>query len=63
MERMQQDRERLAAKLAEVEGKRAKWDLIKADFAGAWNAFVADLEMLTLRLMDAESAREQKAAR
>jgi len=63
MERMQQDRERLAAKLAEVEGKRAKWDLIKADFAGAWNAFVADLEMLKLRLMDAESAREQKAAR
>ena len=35
MERMQQDRERLAAKLAEVEGKRAKWDLIKADFGGA----------------------------
>ena len=63
MERMQQDKARLAAKLAEVEGKRANWDLIKADFGGAWNSFVADLEMLKLRLMDAESAREQKAAR
>jgi hypothetical protein len=63
MERMQQDKERLRAKLAEVEGKRANWDLMKADFAGAWNLFVADLEMLKLRLMDAESAREQKSAR
>jgi len=35
MERMQQDKARLAAKLAEVEGKRANWDLIKADFGGA----------------------------
>src|SRR3974377_140629 len=60
MERMQKDKERLAAKLAEVEGKPANWNLIKGDFGGAWNAFVTDLETLKLRLMDAESARERQ---
>jgi len=63
MDRMQLEKERLASKLAEVEGKRANWDGIKAEFGGAWNSFVTDLEMLKLGLLDAESARERSAAR
>jgi hypothetical protein len=64
MERMQRDKEHLASKLADVEGKRANWDLIKTEFGGAWNSFVADLEMLKIQLMDAVSAaRERKTVR
>jgi chromosome segregation ATPase len=60
MDRMQQEKERLSAKLAEVESKRANWDLIRAELAGAWNSFVADVELLKLRLMDAETTKERK---
>jgi chromosome segregation ATPase len=63
VELLQRHKERLAAKLAEAESKRANWDTIKGEFRGAWNSFVADLEMLKLRLMDAESAQDTKAKR
>jgi chromosome segregation ATPase len=63
MDRMQQEKERLSAKLAEVESKRANWDLIRAELAGAWNSFVADVELLKLRLMDAETTKERKPER
>ena len=63
MDRMQQEKERLSAKLAEVESKRANWDLIRAELAGAWNSFVADVELLKLRLMDAETTKKRKPER
>ena len=63
MDRMQQEKQRLSAKLAEVESKRANWDPIRAEFAGAWNSFVADVELLKLRLMDAETTKERKPER
>ena len=63
MDRMQQEKQRLSAKLAEVESKRANWDLIRAELAGAWNSFVADMELLKLRLMDAETTKERKPER
>ena len=63
IDRMQQEKQRLSAKLAEVESKRANWDPIRAEFAGAWNSFVADVELLKLRLMDAETTKERKPER
>jgi hypothetical protein len=63
MDRMQQEKERLSAKLAEVESKRANRDLIRAELAGAWNSFVADVELLKLRLMDAETTKKRKPER
>ena len=61
LDRVQGERERLAAMLSDVEHGRTNWDLIRAEFGRAWNEFVADLELLGLRMLDAESINRLKA--
>ena len=61
LDRIQREKDCLAVKLSDAERKNTNWDYIKAEFGGAWNSFVADLNLLELRLMDAESTQERKA--
>jgi hypothetical protein len=49
--------------VAPAERCHASWDLIKGKFGEAWNSFVADLELLGLRLQEAETAKAQAAER
>jgi len=58
LDRVQAARDRLAAKLSDVEHGRTNWAIIKAEFGGSWNEFVADLEALELRLQDAEGLNQ-----
>jgi hypothetical protein len=57
LDRVQQERDSLAAKLSDAE--RPNWDRIKGEFGATWNSFVTDLNILELRLQDAESAKQQ----
>jgi len=36
------------------------WNHIKAEFGSAWNKFVADLELLELRMLEVESRNQIK---
>ena len=60
LDRVQKERDRLAAKLFDVEQGRTNWDHIKAEFGSAWNKFVADLELLELRMLEVESRNQIK---
>ena len=61
LERVQEERDRLAAKLSDVEHGRTNWDLIRAKFGGAWSEFVTDLELLELRMLEVESINQLNA--
>ena len=54
LDKVQREQDHLAARLCEAQGNW-NWDRIKTEFAGEWNAFVADLELLELRMQDAVS--------
>ncbi len=43
---IQREKDSLSAKLCDAQRKDANWNFIKADFGGAWNKFVMDLEVL-----------------
>ena len=51
----------LAAKLSDAERNPPNWDRVKGEFGATWNSFVTDLNVLELRLQDAETAKQQKA--
>ena len=61
LDRVQQERDSLAAKLSDAERNPPNWDRIKGEFGATWNSFVTDLNVLELRLQDAETAKQQKA--
>ena len=60
LDRVQQEKEQLAARLFDIGRKAVNWNLIKAEFGGAWNSFVADLQMLELRLLESETIKERE---
>ena len=61
LDRVQGKRDLLAAKLSDAERNPPSWDRVKGEFGATWNSFVTDLNVLELRLQDAESAKQQKA--
>ena len=61
LDRVQEERDLLAAKLSDAERNPPNWDRVKGEFGAAWNSFVTDLNVLELRLQDAETAKQQKA--
>ena len=61
LDRVQEERDLLAAKLSDAERNPPNWDRIKGEFGATWNSFVTDLNVLELRLQDAETAKQQKA--
>ena len=61
LDRVQQERDLLAAKLSDAERNPPNWDRVKGEFGATWNSFVTDLNVLELRLQDAETAKQQKA--
>jgi hypothetical protein len=61
LDRVQEERDLLAAKLSDAERNPPNWDRIKREFGAAWNSFVTDLNVLELRLQDAETAKQQEA--
>ena len=61
LDRVQQERDLLVAKLSDAERNPPNWDRIKGEFGATWNSFVTDLNVLELRLQDAETAKQQKA--
>jgi hypothetical protein len=63
LDRIQREKDALALKLSDAERNRTNWDLIKAEFGGSWNSFVADLNLLELRLLDAESTKTRRTDR
>ena len=58
LDRIQHEKDSLAARLSDAQRKGTNWDLIKAEFGGAWNKFVMDLELLEVKLLDAESTKQ-----
>ena len=60
LDRVQQERDLLVAKLSDAERNPPNWDRIKGEFGATWNSFVTDLNVLELRLQDAETAKQQK---
>ena len=58
LDRVQREKEDLEAKLSEAE-RTGHWDLFKDKFGSIWNAFIVDLDMLEVRLMDAEMIRQR----
>ena len=61
LDRVQEERDLLAAKLSDAERNPPNWDRVKGEFGATWNSFVTDLNVLELRLQDAEIAKQQKA--
>ena len=61
LDRVQEERDLLAAKLSDAERNPPNWDRVKGEFGATWNSFVTDLNVLELRLQDAETAKQQKA--
>ena len=61
LDRVQGKRDLLAAKLSDAERNPPNWERVKGEFGATWNSFVTDLNLLELRLQDAESAKQQKA--
>jgi hypothetical protein len=61
LNRVQQERDLLAAKLSDAERNSPNWDRIKGEFGATWNSSVTDLNLLELRLQDAGTAKQQKA--
>lgn len=51
LDKVQREQDHLAARLTETEDTW-NWNRIKTEFAGEWNAFVTDLELLELRMQD-----------
>jgi hypothetical protein len=60
LDRVHREKDRLAMMLSDAEHTGTKWNLIKAEFAAAFNSFVADLELLQLPLLDVESTKKRK---
>ena len=61
LDRVHEERDLLAAKLSDAERNPPNWDRVKGEFGATWNSFVTDLNVLELRLQDAETAKQQKA--
>jgi hypothetical protein len=61
LDRIQREKDRLAASLSDAEPTGADWNRTKADFGRSWNSFIVDLDLLDLKLLDAESTKKQKA--
>ena len=59
LDRVHREKDRLAMMLSDAEHTGTNWNLIKAEF-GAWNSFVADLELLQLPQLDVESTKKRK---
>jgi hypothetical protein len=57
---VQNERDRLAAKLSDIEEGRTSWGHIRAEFEGAWNKFVTDLVQLESRMQEIESTNQSK---
>jgi hypothetical protein len=53
IEPIQREMDALGLRLSEAERKGV--NLVKDEFGGAWNSFVADLDLLELRLQDARA--------
>jgi hypothetical protein len=60
LERVRREKDDLAVKLSDAE-RSGHWDVFKETFGRVWNSFIVDLEMLELRLMDADMMKQRKA--
>jgi hypothetical protein len=61
LDRVHREKDRLAMMLSDAEHTGTNWDHIKAEFGGAWNSFVADLDLLQLPLLDVGSTKKRRA--
>ena len=61
VDRVHREKDRLAMMLSDAEHTGTNWDHIKAEFGGAWNSFVADLDLLQLPLLDVGSTKKRRA--
>ena len=51
LDRVQREKDGLQEKLTDAE---RQWDLFKNEFGSVWNSFIADLDMLEIRIMNNE---------
>jgi|SRR6516225_7275454 hypothetical protein len=61
LDRIQQEKDQLAVSLSDAERTGADWDRIKAEFGRSWNSFIVDLDLLELKLLDAQNTKKLKA--
>jgi len=59
LDRIQREKDSLEVKLSDAE-RADEWPSFKEEFGRIWNSFITDLEMLEVRLMDAEMVAERK---
>jgi hypothetical protein len=61
LDRIQREKDDLATSLSDAKDTGADWNRIKAEFGRSWNSFIVDLDLLDLKLLDADGAKRQKA--